>query len=45
VTQIVTAGGEKLDVTVRDGEIYIDDSKIVKADVITKTGVIHILDR
>jgi uncharacterized surface protein with fasciclin (FAS1) repeats len=37
-------GGE-LNVTVREGEVYINNSKIVKADVITKTGVIHMLDR
>jgi uncharacterized surface protein with fasciclin (FAS1) repeats len=38
-------GGEELHVTVREGEVYIHNSKIVKSDAITKMGVIHMLDR
>jgi uncharacterized surface protein with fasciclin (FAS1) repeats len=44
VSEIVTDHGEKLQVAVREGEVFINDAKIVRSDVITKTGVVHVLD-
>lgn len=35
---------EQVDVKVKDGEVYIDKAKVVKTDVMTSNGVIHVID-
>jgi uncharacterized surface protein with fasciclin (FAS1) repeats len=41
---ITTLGGGQLAVSLRDGEPYVNDSKIVAVDVPAKNGVIHVID-
>lgn len=41
---ITTLGGGKLAVSLRNGEPYVNDSKIVAVDVPAKNGVIHVID-
>lgn len=41
---LTTLQGEELDVTVRDGEVYIDGAQVLMVDVPAKNGVIHVID-
>ncbi|MBX7102981.1 MAG: fasciclin domain-containing protein [Gemmataceae bacterium] len=36
--------GVKLGIKVKDGSVYVSKSKVVKADVTCKNGVIHVID-
>ena len=39
-----TAEGSEVKVTVKDGSVYFNKSKVVKADVACSNGVIHVID-
>jgi uncharacterized surface protein with fasciclin (FAS1) repeats len=39
-----TAQGSKVKIKVKDGEVMIDNAKVVKTDIACKNGVIHIID-
>jgi len=39
-----TVNGKSLSVAVKDGSVRIDDAKVVKADIVTSNGVIHVID-
>ncbi len=51
-SDIVSAGGAKpatvngapVNVTIRDGQVYVDGARVVTADVQASNGVIHIID-
>jgi uncharacterized surface protein with fasciclin (FAS1) repeats len=42
--EVETLSGEKVMVKVLDGEVYINDSKVVITDIETSNGVIHVID-
>lgn len=39
-----TVQGSKLKIEVRDGKVYIDEARVVKADIECTNGVIHVID-
>ncbi len=39
-----TVNGKTLGFAMRDGNAYIGDAKLVKADIFTRNGVIHVID-
>ena len=39
-----TINGQDLKLTVKDGTVMVNDAKVVKADVWTSNGVIHVID-
>lgn len=39
-----TVNGQDLKLTVNDGTVMVNDSKVVKADVLASNGVIHVID-
>jgi len=39
-----TVQGSKIDIKVKDGAVMIDNAKVVKTDIETSNGVIHIID-
>ena len=39
-----TVNGKDLNVKVEDGQVMVDDAKIVKADILASNGVIHVID-
>lgn len=39
-----TAQGSEVDITVKDGTVMVDKAKVVKADVRSSNGVIHVID-
>lgn len=39
-----TVQGSKIDIKVKDGAVLIDNAKVVKTDIETSNGVIHIID-
>ena len=41
---VATASGKKVAVSVREGELFINDSKVIVADVEASNGVIHVID-
>ena len=41
---LATVQGEKLKVKVLGGEVFVNGAKVVVADVLTKNGVVHVID-
>jgi uncharacterized surface protein with fasciclin (FAS1) repeats len=39
-----TVNGQSLTIVVKDGTVMIDNAKVVKADIATTNGVIHVID-
>ena len=39
-----TVEGSEIKVKVKDGNVHIDNAKVVKADIEAKNGVIHVID-
>jgi uncharacterized surface protein with fasciclin (FAS1) repeats len=39
-----TVNGQSLTIVVKDGNVLIDNAKVVKADIATTNGVIHVID-
>ncbi len=39
-----TVEGSDVKVSVKDGAVYINNAKVVKADIVCKNGVIHVID-
>ena len=39
-----TANGEKLSIKVKDGTVYVNESKVVATDIGASNGVIHVVD-
>lgn len=45
VTGATSVGGQRIDVDVRDGVVFVDEARVVQADVEASNGVIHAIDR
>ena len=41
----VTAAGQRVDITVKDGGVRVDEANVVKTDILTSNGTIHVIDR
>lgn len=39
-----TLNGQSLSISVKNGSVMIDNAKVVKADIATSNGVIHVID-
>lgn len=39
-----TVNGQSLDITVRDGKVYVNGANVIMADVQASNGVIHVID-
>jgi len=44
LTSAKTVNGKSLSVSVKDGGVKIDDANVVKTDIVTSNGVIHVID-
>jgi uncharacterized surface protein with fasciclin (FAS1) repeats len=44
LTEARTVNGQALKVTVTDGGVLVDNAKVVKTDIRTSNGVIHVID-
>jgi uncharacterized surface protein with fasciclin (FAS1) repeats len=44
LTSAKTVNGQSLKVMTKDGTVMIDNAKVVKADIVAKNGVIHVID-
>lgn len=43
--EVATANkNAKIKVTVKGGSVYVDEAKVVKTDIVTSNGVIHVID-
>ncbi|MBA2116282.1 fasciclin domain-containing protein [Bremerella alba] len=40
-----TVEGSTIDIVVKDGAVMIDEAKVVKADIVTSNGVIHVINQ
>ena len=39
-----TVQGQRLNIRTKDGKVWIDDAKVIKADINTSNGIIHVID-
>jgi uncharacterized surface protein with fasciclin (FAS1) repeats len=39
-----TAGGESFSISQKDGDVYVDNAKVIKTDIGCSNGVIHVID-
>jgi hypothetical protein len=44
LTSARTVNGQALSIAVRDGGVTIDNARVVKTDIATSNGVIHVID-
>jgi uncharacterized surface protein with fasciclin (FAS1) repeats len=44
LSEAKTVQGSTVDIKVEDGKVYIDGAQVVKADIATSNGVIHVID-
>ena len=44
LTEAATVEGSKVKISVKDGNVMINDAKVIKADVKASNGVIHVID-
>lgn len=44
LTSAKTVNGQNLSVSTKDGGVKINDAKVVKTDIVTSNGVIHVID-
>jgi uncharacterized surface protein with fasciclin (FAS1) repeats len=44
LSEAETAQGSKVKIKVDDGKVYVDNAQVVKADIQTSNGVIHVID-
>lgn len=44
LTSAKTVNGQSLKIMTKDGAVMIDNAKVIKADIVTKNGVIHVID-
>ncbi len=42
---VKTLSGQDVDITVKDGKIYVNNAEVVKADVKASNGVIHVVNQ
>ena len=42
--EVATVLGKKATIAVKDGKVTIDGANVVKTDVVTSNGVIHVID-
>lgn len=42
--EVVTVLGEPVKISLMDGEVYINNARIIMTDIITSNGVIHVID-
>merc|ERR1712093_859176 len=45
LTGVKTVQGQQVDITVKDHRVSVDGANVVKADIETGNGVIHVIDR
>jgi uncharacterized surface protein with fasciclin (FAS1) repeats len=44
LTEAETVQGSSVDIKVENGKVYVDGAQVVKADILTSNGVIHVID-
>jgi len=45
LSEAKTVQGSPISIAVKDGTVMINDAKVVKADIMTSNGVIHVIDK
>lgn len=44
-TRVETVNGERIYLTIKGKDFFVNDAKVIKSDIITSAGALHILDR
>lgn len=42
--QVTTVNGAPVNITIKDGKVYVDGAQVVTADIQASNGVIHVID-
>ncbi|AMP88446.1 fasciclin domain-containing protein [Legionella pneumophila] len=43
--KVKTLSGQEIEITVKDGKVYVNNAEVVKADVKASNGVIHVINQ
>ena len=43
-TSLPTVNGTRLSVKVRDGEVFVDNARVIATDVVAGNGIVHVID-
>ena len=41
---IATLNGDKIDIKIKDGKVYVDKARVTSADIKTDNGIVHVID-
>jgi len=41
---VETANGDSIALALRDGELFVNDSRVIATDIVTTNGIIHVID-
>lgn len=44
VSEAKTAQGSAVEITVKNGKVYVDEAQVIKTDIACSNGVIHVID-
>jgi len=39
-----TVAGPEVSIKVKDGMVYLNNAKVIKTDIMTSNGIIHVID-
>lgn len=42
--QLPTVNGKPLTIKIEGGNVYVNNAKVIKTDLLTKNGVVHVID-
>ncbi len=41
---IETLNGDKIDIAIKNGKVYVDNARVISADIKTDNGIVHVID-
>ena len=44
-TSLTTLSGGKLTITIDNGNVFVNDAKVITPDVLVANGVVHVIDK
>jgi len=42
--KVKTVAGQEVEISIRDGKVFVNNAQVIKTDVVAENGVIHVID-